>query len=52
MQRTPALVAIAAAISLLATAGCAVTRGQQTPGAYVDDAAITNAVKNQMAVRP
>lgn len=27
------------------TTGCAVIRGQETPGAYVDDAAITTAVK-------
>jgi hyperosmotically inducible periplasmic protein len=34
-----------AAIALLTTAGCAVTRGQETVGAYVDDAAITTSVK-------
>jgi hyperosmotically inducible periplasmic protein len=39
-----ALVAIFA-IAMLALSGCAVTRGQQTVGAYVDDAAITAAVK-------
>jgi hyperosmotically inducible periplasmic protein len=33
------------AIALLTTAGCAVTRGQETVGAYVDDAAITTSVK-------
>jgi osmotically-inducible protein OsmY len=33
------------AMSLVALSGCAVTRGQQTVGAYVDDAAITTAVK-------
>lgn len=27
------------------TTGCAVIRGQETPGAYVDDVAITTAVK-------
>lgn len=32
-------------LTLLATTGCAVTRGQQSVGAYVDDAAITTAVK-------
>lgn len=39
---------IAAAITtlaLLATAGCAVSRGQSTVGAYIDDTAITTAVK-------
>lgn len=30
---------------LLATTGCAVTRGQESVGAYVDDSAITTAVK-------
>ena len=30
---------------LLATSGCAVTRGQESVGAYVDDTAITTAVK-------
>src|SRR5512134_2355874 len=34
-----------AALSLIAVSGCAVTRGQETVGAYVDDSAITTAVK-------
>jgi hyperosmotically inducible periplasmic protein len=42
--RTP-LVAAVAAIALLTTAGCAVTRNQETVGAYVDDTAITSSVK-------
>ena len=33
------------AITLLVSAGCAVTRGQEGVGAYVDDTAITTAVK-------
>ncbi|MBI2727280.1 MAG: BON domain-containing protein [Polaromonas sp.] len=33
-----------AGITILST-GCAVVRGQETAGAYVDDAAITTAVK-------
>ena len=33
------------ALSLVALSGCAVTRGQETVGAYVDDAAITTSVK-------
>ena len=39
---------VAAAITaaaLLTTAGCAVTRGQESVGAYVDDAAITTSIK-------
>jgi hyperosmotically inducible periplasmic protein len=42
--RTP-LVAAVAAIALLTASGCAVTRNQETVGAYVDDAAITTSVK-------
>ena len=34
-----------AATAMLATTGCAVTRDQQSIGAYVDDTAITTAVK-------
>lgn len=36
-----------AATALFITAGCAVTRGQQTVGAYVDDATITTQVKSR-----
>jgi osmotically-inducible protein OsmY len=39
------LLAAAAALVLITASGCAVTRGQETVGAYVDDAAITTAVK-------
>jgi len=41
---------IAAAIAvtaLLFTSGCAVTRGQETVGAYVDDATITTQIKSR-----
>jgi len=38
-------IAAAAALVLITASGCAVTRGQETVGAYVDDAAITTAVK-------
>ena len=34
-----------AALTLVAASGCAVTRSQESVGAYVDDAAITTAVK-------
>jgi hyperosmotically inducible protein len=37
-------IAALAGITILST-GCAVVRGQETAGAYVDDAAITTAVK-------
>ncbi len=41
--RALALAAVAGATIL--SSGCAVMRGQETAGAYVDDAAITTAVK-------
>ena len=41
------LIATAAAIALLSAAGCAVTRGQETVGAYVDDATITTQIKGR-----
>jgi osmotically-inducible protein OsmY len=37
------------AAALLSATGCAVGRGQETAGAYVDDAAITTKIKAQMA---
>lgn len=39
------LAAAVAAVVLLTATGCAVTRGQETIGAYVDDATITARVK-------
>jgi osmotically-inducible protein OsmY len=39
------LTAFTLAASLIALAGCAVTRGQETVGAYVDDATVTTRVK-------
>lgn len=42
------LAAVAASTLLLAAGGCAVVRGQEPVGAYVDDAAITTAVKARM----
>ena len=41
------LATAAAAAALLALPGCAVTRGQESVGAYIDDAAITTAVKGR-----
>ena len=40
------LIVAAALAAALATAGCAVQRGQQTVGGYVDDSAITAQVKS------
>ncbi len=48
MNTRSALTAVLSAIALATTAGCAVSRGQETVGAYVDDAAITTAVKARM----
>lgn len=42
--RHPALIAFSALVLLSAT-GCAVMRDQQSVGAYIDDSAITTAVK-------
>jgi len=39
------LAASVTAVALITTAGCAVTRGQESVGAYVDDTAITTSVK-------
>ena len=42
-----ALVAAASVVALIAMPGCAVSRGQETTGAYIDDASITTAVKSR-----
>lgn len=42
-----ALAAGLSALLLLTVSGCAVTRGQETVGAYVDDATITTQVKSR-----
>ncbi len=39
------MTAVFAALVLITASGCAVTRGQETVGAYVDDATITTRVK-------
>jgi hypothetical protein len=46
------LVAAAVSLTLITLTGCAVTRGQQTAGAYVDDTAITASVKTRMLDNP
>ena len=46
------LAAAIAAIALLSATGCAVTRNQESMGAYIDDAAITTAVKGRMVDNP
>jgi osmotically-inducible protein OsmY len=44
-MNTRTLFTTALAAGLITLAGCAVTRGQETTGAYIDDAAITTSIK-------
>ena len=46
------LTAAAMAAAVLISAGCAVSRDQQTTGAYIDDATITTQVKSRMLDNP
>lgn len=48
MQIRATLAAAAATALVLTATGCAVSRGQQTVGAYVDDAGITTLIKSRM----
>ena len=48
MQLRHSIASAIAVIALVTTSGCAVTRGQESVGAYVDDAAITTSVKARM----
>lgn len=41
------LAAAVTAIALLTATGCAVTRGQETVGAYIDDTGITTQIKSR-----
>ena len=45
MQARTLLVAAFVAAAAITTTGCAVSRGQESVGAYIDDSAITTAVK-------
>ena len=47
MQIRQSLAIAVSAIVLLTATGCAVQRGQETVGAYVDDAGITTLVKTR-----
>lgn len=51
MIMRPTLAALVAAL-LLAAGGCAVTRGQESAGAYVDDTAITTRIKARFVESP
>jgi osmotically-inducible protein OsmY len=50
--RTPRLVASIAVACLFTLPGCAVTRDQESVGAYFDDSAITTAVKARFVANP
>ena len=54
LNKSALTVALATALvaTLGATSGCAVTRNQETVGAYVDDAALTTRVKAKFAADP
>jgi hyperosmotically inducible periplasmic protein len=45
MNMRKQLTTAVAVLALVAASGCAVQRGQETVGAYVDDAAITTSLK-------
>jgi osmotically-inducible protein OsmY len=47
MNTRTTLAAAVTALVLLTATGCAVHRGQQTTGAYIDDSAITAKVKSE-----
>lgn len=47
MNTRSILAAAVTALVLLTATGCAVHRGQQTTGAYIDDSAITATVKSR-----
>ena len=47
MKIRHAVAAAMAALGLLAASGCAVTRGQESVGAYIDDATITTQIKSR-----
>ena len=46
------LSALMVAAALLTATGCAITRGQETVGAYIDDAAITTKIKSRFIENP
>ena len=48
MKIRTTLTAAFVALTLVTAAGCAVSRGQQSAGAYVDDTVITTSVKTRM----
>lgn len=49
MNHRSTIAAMFIAVAMTALSGCAVTRGQESVGAYIDDTAITTAVKGRHA---
>lgn len=49
MNIRPLILAVASTVTLLSATGCAVTRDQETVGAYIDDATLTTRVKSKFA---
>lgn len=47
MIRKTTLATLAASLVLVLASGCAVTRGQESVGAYIDDTGITSMVKSR-----
>ncbi|MDZ4076740.1 MAG: BON domain-containing protein [Hylemonella sp.] len=45
MRTQAAIAVVATTLTMLLASGCAVTRDQETVGAYIDDTAITSSVK-------
>ena len=52
MKASALLLALASALTVLTTTGCAVTRDQESVGEYVDDATLTTRVKGKFAADP
>lgn len=52
MQMRTKLASVLAAVALLTASGCAVQRGQETVGSYIDDTAITTSVKARYVDNP
>lgn len=52
MNTRTLLAATVTALALVTMTGCAVTRGQETIGAYVDDATITARIKARFVENP
>ena len=52
MQMRTKLASTLAALAMLAASGCAVQRGQESVGGYIDDTAITTSVKARYIDNP